>query len=126
MRSLFFIMVFAVTLCSCSQPASEAAKEPAKQYHIHGEVVRLNPQAKTATINAQKIDGWMEAMSMEYPVKDDQGLATLHPNDCIDATVQVQGNDFWVTDIKHSDPGPSPCVAPKTAAPQDKKTADQK
>jgi Cu/Ag efflux protein CusF len=100
-------------LLSCSHPAAETTKEAPKQYQLHGEVVRVDPRAKTATINAQKIDGWMEAMSMEYLVKDTQGLSTLHPNDCVDATVFVQGTDFWVGDLKHADAAAGTCVAAK-------------
>jgi len=80
---------------------------------MHGEVVRVDPQAKTATINATKIEGWMEAMSMEYPVKDAQDLSKLHPNNCIDATVVVDGANFWVSDVKPSDAAPGTCVPPK-------------
>ena len=102
-------------LCSCaSPPPAETAKEQPKQYSLHGEVVRLDAQNKTATINARKIEGWMEAMSMEYPVKDSQDFSTLHPSDCIDAKVWVQGADYWVTDVKHAPAAPEGCLAPKT------------
>jgi protein SCO1/2 len=111
-RSLATLVVLAGALASCSH-SEEAAKEPPKQYKLHGEVTRLNEQGKTATINAEKIDGWMEAMSMEYPVKDQQDLSALHPNECVDATVFVQGNDFWVGNVKPSDATPGVCVAPK-------------
>jgi protein SCO1/2 len=95
---------------------SKSAKEPPKQYQLHGEVVRLDPQAKTATINSQKIEGWMEAMSMEYPVKDAQDFSKLQPNECIDATVFVQGTEYWVADVKPAEAAPGACVAAKPAA----------
>lgn len=119
-RRLPALLFPALLLISCSQPATEAAKEPPKQYQLHGEVVRVDAQNKTATINAQKIEGWMEAMSMEYPVKDSQGFSTLHPNDCIDATVFVQGSEYWVGDVKHADAAPGTCVPAKTP-PKDTK-----
>ena len=50
---------------------------------------------------------------MEYPVKDQPGFSTLHPNDCIDATVFVQGADFWVADVKHANAAPGTCLPPK-------------
>jgi protein SCO1/2 len=115
-----YLLIAAALLAGCSRPTSEASKEPPKRYQLHGEVVRLDPQGKTATINAQRIDGWMEAMSMEYPVKDAQDFATLHPKDCIDATVLVQGTDFWVADVKHSDAAPGGCVPPKPSADEKK------
>ncbi|HEY7335848.1 MAG TPA: copper-binding protein [Bryobacteraceae bacterium] len=104
-------------LISCgSNASSEASKEPPKQFHLHGEIVKLNPQDKTATINAQKIEGWMEAMSMEYPVKDAQDLSKLQPNECIDGTVFVQGTEYWVGDLKPAETAPGNCLPPKPAA----------
>lgn len=100
-----------VFLCACGSRTSEANKEPVKQYSLHGEVVRVDPQGKVATIKAQKIEGWMEAMTMEYPVKDAQDFSALHPNDCIDATLYVQGNEFWVAQVKPASAPPGMCVA---------------
>src|SRR5690242_6519864 len=108
------VLLAAVLLSGCnSSQTSEAAKEPPKRYQLHGEVVRLDPQGKIATINAQKIEGWMDAMSMEYPVKDPQDFSTLHQKDCIDATVFVQGASYWVGEVKHADAQPGACVASK-------------
>jgi len=42
----------------------------------------------------------MGAMTMNYTIKDDAGLAKLAPGTVFDATVFVQGDDFWVGDIK--------------------------
>src|SRR5215472_3223185 len=110
-RTVLFTIAF---LGACgSQPAPEAAKEPPKRYQLHGEVVRVDPQAKTATINGQKIEGWMDAMSMDYPVKDAQDLSTLHPNDCVDATVFVRGTDYWVGEVKHVQADQGACVQKK-------------
>src|SRR5215472_3002627 len=106
----------ALTASCGSQPAAETSKEQPKQYPLHGEVVRLDAQGKTATINAQKIVGWMEAMSMEYPVKDAQDFSKLQPNECIDATVFVQGTQYWVADVRPANAGPGACLAAKTPA----------
>ncbi|MBV8843988.1 MAG: copper-binding protein [Bryobacterales bacterium] len=110
----YAVIFAAALLASCSQPASEATKEPPKQYKLHGEVTRLDAQNKVATIDAQKINGWMEAMKMDYPVKDQQDLSKLHPGDCIDATVFVQGNDFWVMDVRSTTAAPGTCLPAKT------------
>ena len=51
-------------------------------------------------IDAEKIDDWMEAMTMEYPVKPDSELAKIHAGDHIEATVVVNGGFYYVTDVK--------------------------
>ena len=67
---------------------------------MQGAVLAVDPAAKTATIAAGKIGDWMEAMTMEYPVKPDSELAKLHAGDHIEATVVVQGEKYYVTDVK--------------------------
>jgi protein SCO1/2 len=115
MRTCAVIVLFAV-LAGCQQaPVKEEAKEtakdePVKQYAMHGEVLRLDPQGKIAAIKAGKIADWMEAMTMEYPVKDRTEFDKLHAGEKINATVFVQGNSYWVGEIQE-DTAPAP--APK-------------
>jgi len=76
------------------------AKEQPRRYAMQGQVKALDPSTKTATIDAGKIGDWMEAMTMEYPVKPEAEFAKLHPGDSIEATVVVTGDKYYVTGIK--------------------------
>ena len=67
---------------------------------MQGQIKSLDPAAKTANIDAGKIEGWMEAMTMEYPVKPDAEFAKLHVGDKIQATVVVNDLKYYVTDVK--------------------------
>jgi Cu/Ag efflux protein CusF len=67
---------------------------------MEGEVKALDPAAKSATIAAGKIGDWMEAMTMEYPVKPDAEFQKLHVGDRIQATVVVNDDKYYVTDVK--------------------------
>jgi Cu/Ag efflux protein CusF len=49
----------------------------------------------------------MEAMTMEFPVKDQPEFDKLRAGEKINATVFVQGNNYWVADI-HEDAAPAP------------------
>jgi Cu/Ag efflux protein CusF len=53
----------------------------------------------------------MEAMTMEYPVKDQAEFDKLHTGETINATVYVQGNSYWVGGI-HEDAAPAASPAP--------------
>jgi Cu/Ag efflux protein CusF len=75
------------------------AKDTAKRYPMQGVVKAVDPVAKMATIDAGKIDDWMEAMTMEYPVRPDSELAKLHAGDRIEATVVVDGGIYYVTAV---------------------------
>ncbi len=91
------ILLLAFALCACGNKA--ASNSPVKQYKLDGVVVSLNPQAHTANIDGQKVEGWMDAMTMEYPVKDRKDFDSLHVHDHITATVYVQDLNYWLGDI---------------------------
>jgi protein SCO1/2 len=83
-----------------SASTASRAKGEVKQYQLRGQVVRMDPQAHAAVIQHQKIEGWMEAMTMEFPVKDEKEYNSLHSGDRIDATVFVQDLDYWIGNIR--------------------------
>ena len=80
--------------------AACGAKPPVKRYPMQGEIKALDAASKTATIDAGKIGDWMEAMTMEYPIKPDAEFQKLHVGDKINATVVVGDPAYYVTDIK--------------------------
>ena len=70
-----------------------------RRIQFDGAIVAVDPANKTATIAAAKIGDWMDAMTMEYPVKPDSELAKLHVGDKIHATAVVKDPTYYVTDI---------------------------
>jgi protein SCO1/2 len=78
---------------------SNAPEKPVQRYPLRGEVVRLQPDSQVAVIKHEKIEGWMEAMTMEFPVRDKQQFAKLAEGMHIRATVLVQDLDYWLEDI---------------------------
>lgn len=93
-RAITILFLLALALAGCGQ------KEQAKRYPMQGEIKAVDATAKTATIDAGKIDNWMEAMTMEYPVKPDAEFQKLHVGDRIEATLVVQAPAYYVTDVK--------------------------
>ena len=96
------VLWLALALAGCG------AKDQTKRYAMEGEVKALDPAAKTATIAAGKIGDWMDAMTMEYPVKPDAEFQKLHVGDRIQATVVVSGDRYYVTEVKILPAPPSP------------------
>ncbi len=87
-------LLLAAVLAACG------ARQEGKRYPMQGEVKALDANANTATIAAAKIGDWMEAMTMEYPVKPDSEFQKLHVGDRIQATVVVNDPAYYVTDVK--------------------------
>ena len=88
------MVVLALMLAGCAQKAAE------KRYPMQGQVTALDATNHTAIIAAGKIGDWMEAMTMEYPVKPDAEFAKLRVGDRIEATVVVGDPAYYVTEIK--------------------------
>ena len=96
------ILLLAVMLGACAERrGAPVAQGPIEKYRLDGIVVSLDPQAHIAKINGQKIEGWMEAMTMEYPVKDRSEFDALHIGDHITATIFVQGLNYSLGEIHH-------------------------
>ena len=74
--------------------------QPVKEYQMQGEVVSIDPAAQTATVKGGKIEGWMEAMTMEYPVKDKAEFGKLKAGEKIQAKILVQGTDYWIAGVQ--------------------------
>jgi Cu/Ag efflux protein CusF len=99
-------LVFAVTLLAGCQRMPQP--KPAAEYQMHGEVVSLDPAAQLATIKSGKIEGWMEAMTMEYPFKDKQEFEKLKVGEKIQAKIKVQGTDYWISSVSPETASPEP------------------
>lgn len=93
MKALICV-IFALLAAGCQR---NPPAQPAKEYRMQGEVVALDPAARLVTVKAGKIEGWMDAMTMEYPVKDPQEFGKLKVGDKIQAKIMVQGTDYWIS-----------------------------
>jgi Cu/Ag efflux protein CusF len=112
------VLLLTVLLGACARSGDEKQLPPLNRYSIHGEVMRLEQSNRLATIRHQRIVGYMDAMTMTFPIKDPQEFSGLQSGNCIEGTVFVQGDQLWVGEIKHlSTPGDM-CVAPPSNDPQ--------
>lgn len=93
----FLLVGFLLFSISCAKMPERGADE--KKYQLHGVVIRLDQQAQTATIKHEEIKGWMEAMTMEFPVPSKPEFASLSRGQTINATVFVRDLDYHIGDI---------------------------
>jgi hypothetical protein len=93
-------------------PTPSEATSPAKRYTLHGQVVSVNAKNHTATIAGEAIPGWMGAMTMPYPVKNEKDWQALRPQQVMTATVEVhEEGDYALVDVQNG-------KQPDTAGPQ--------
>ena len=58
-----------------------------KSFTFHGKVESIDAPSKSMTVDGDKVDGWMEAMSMKYQVDNADVFKTVKVGDTIEATV---------------------------------------
>jgi len=78
---------------------SQPVPEQQKQYDLKGKVVGVDKEQKTVAVAGEDIPGFMGAMTMSYPVKDDQLLAKLSAGDQITAKIIATGSEYWLENI---------------------------
>ena len=58
-----------------------------RSYIFHGKVESLNAAEASLRVNGDKVEGWMDAMTMNYKIDDPRVLNKIKPGDSITATV---------------------------------------
>lgn len=84
------VVALSVALTECSRKSEGSG--PERHYQLSGEVIAIDVKHQTATIAAAAIPNFMDAMTMEYPVKSESELHSLHVGEKIQATVNVSGS----------------------------------
>jgi Cu/Ag efflux protein CusF len=106
MRLVLPIILLSIALAACNR--SQESSPPERQYQLSGRVVALDPAHQIATIDATAIPNFMEAMTMEYPVKSKADFDILHVGDGIKATVNVRASgtsEYYLSNIQKQNAG---------------------
>ncbi|MGA8026728.1 MAG: copper-binding protein [Bryobacteraceae bacterium] len=93
MGKLIIIAVLLFTCASC-------ARKQERHYQLSGKIVALNAGDQTATIDAAAIPNFMEAMTMDYPVKSKTDFNSLHVGDKIKAIVNVRDDGYDLSNVQ--------------------------
>jgi len=58
-----------------------------KSFTFHGKVESVDAASKSMTVDGDKVEGWMDAMSMKYQVDNADVFKAVKVGDMIEATV---------------------------------------
>lgn len=116
MRKAVLFLIFTVLLISACQKGAtqnQNASSDAKKYDLKGRVVAVDRAKKKATIAHDEIPGYMGAMTMEFPIKDDWVWDDLTKDSQIRAKLVVDKDGFWLENIGIiASPNPNQPVPP--------------
>ena len=71
MRYLIIFLTAILLFTACQKAENQTGSANAKRYPLKGTVVSVDKANKKAAIDHEKIEGFMDAMRMDFPIKDD-------------------------------------------------------
>src|SRR5689334_5209183 len=89
MRLSTLIIIIAAALASCSRQNVQQPSPGAKRYQLQGKVMSVNKAARTAKIQHEAIEGYMDSMTMDFPIHADWVWDVLQPGAEIRADLVV-------------------------------------
>jgi Cu/Ag efflux protein CusF len=92
-RVVMACAIFCMLLsCGYAEQNKSAAAGGKKEYVFKGKVEKVDMANKTFTVNGQKVEGWMDAMTMNYVPDKEDVLKKVKVGDEI--TAKVYDGDF--------------------------------
>ncbi len=98
---LLFTVLF-VSACPKSESQNQNASVDAKRYNLKGKVVAVDKSKKKATIAHEEIPGYMQAMTMDFPIRGDWVWEDLTKDAEISAQLVVDEKSkdgYWLENI---------------------------
>ncbi|HEX8248196.1 MAG TPA: SCO family protein [Pyrinomonadaceae bacterium] len=104
MRYLLFILFSTLLFASCQKsppPPSQNASAETKRYNLKGKVVSVDAAKKKAEIAHDDVPGFMDAMTMSFPIRADWVWEDLTPGAEIRAELVVDDakGDYWLESV---------------------------
>lgn len=90
--SLAGAMLCLLLSCGYAEQNKNAQAGARKEYVFKGKVEKVDLPNKTFTVSGQKVEGWMDAMTMNYVPDKEDVLKRVKPGDQI--TAKVYDGDF--------------------------------
>ncbi len=101
-KPLFLLAILALFIgCKELPPTTTALHAPPKTFTIRGKVVSVS--GATVKLDGEDVPGFMEAMTMDYRLKNPTIAGELHPGDRITAKVLAEPDGVSYTNIQLDD-----------------------
>jgi len=102
MRNISILVMMALAIAACSTAPADEPKANAKRYDLKGKVISVDKAGKRAKIEHEEIPGFMEKMTMDFPIKEDWVWEELAPGAEIRAELVVDSSakdPYWLEKI---------------------------
>lgn len=102
MRYLFIILLSLFLLTACQKADTQTASADAKRFRLKGKVISVDRANKKAKIEHEEIPGFMEAMTMDFPIREDWVWNDLTPGSEVRAELvydEKADEPYWLENI---------------------------
>ncbi|MBA3599895.1 MAG: SCO family protein [Acidobacteria bacterium] len=99
MRYLLLILFSAFLFTACQKAETQTASTEAKRYKLKGKIVAVDKAKKKATVAHEEIPGYMAAMTMDFPIREDWVWEDLTKDAEIRAELVVDADGYWLEKI---------------------------
>ncbi|MDQ3061542.1 MAG: SCO family protein [Acidobacteriota bacterium] len=99
MRYLFLILFSALLFTACQKAETQTASTDAKRYKLKGKIVAVDKAKKKATVAHEEILGYMPAMTMDFPIREDWVWEDLTKDAEIFAELVIDTDGYWLEKI---------------------------
>ena len=96
---ILFSILLLTTSCQKPQTQSANASAETKRYPLKGKVVAVDKSKKKATIRHEEIPGYMDAMTMDFPIREDWVWEDLNAGADVFAELVVDADGYWLEKI---------------------------
>lgn len=97
MRYLLLILFSVLFFAACGKTEQAKIASPdARHFTLKGKVIAVDKAKKKVTVAHEAIPNYMDAMTMEFPVRDDFVLKDLTKDADIRADLIVDKDSFWL------------------------------
>ena len=103
MHCSLLIVVFAVALPGCRR---EAPPVNIREFPLTGQILSIKPDRAEARVKHDDVKGFMDAMTMDFTVKDPKELDGLQPGDLIAATLVITDEEGYLRGIRKTGAAP--------------------
>ena len=100
MRRAVVLASLVLLALACAKPEKPLSEKGEKLYTLKGTIVSRDASDNSLRVDHQAIPGYMEAMTMDYPVRGAK-VAELPPDKAtVEARLHVTDDRYWITDVK--------------------------
>lgn len=100
MRVVAAFLTLFLLACGAEKKDRPLSEPGEKLYPMRGVVLSRSAEDNSLKVDHEAIAGFMEAMTMDYPVRGAQVTALPADKSRIEAKLHVTDRSYWITDVK--------------------------